>query len=138
MRVPSRPPSPPSPARGEGELGRAALETFGDLFARQIAADEDDAALPLLVFFPRPLVVAVEDHMHALKDEALLVVLKRENALAAQNIGAFLLHQILHPREEFVGIEWLVAFERNRLHVLVVIVLQAAVVMRVLVVMIVI
>ena len=45
--------SPPSPTRGEEKRsGNAALETFGDLLARQIAADEDDAAFALLVLLP--------------------------------------------------------------------------------------
>ena len=31
--------------------------------------------------------VAVEDHVHALKHEALVVVLERQDALAAQDVG---------------------------------------------------
>ncbi len=63
-----------------------------------------------------------------------IVVLEGEDALAAQNVRAFLLHQVLDPRKELVRIERLVAAERNRLHVLVVIVLEPAVGVRVLVV----
>src|SRR5579872_420351 len=114
--------------------GDAALKTFGNGLARQVAADEDDAAFALLVFVPGPLVIAVENHMHALKHEALVVALERQDALAAQNVGPFLLHQVLNPRKEFIWIERLVAFQRNRLHVLVVIVLQAAVMMGMIVV----
>src|ERR1700731_2047400 len=137
---PPHPPRPPPrpPHKGEGEdwrrLRDAALESFGDHLARQIAADEDHAAVALLAVFPGPLVMAGEDHVHALEHEALIIVLERKNPLAAQNVRAFLLHQILHPREEFVRIERLVAPERNRLHVLVVIVLEPAVGGRVLVV----
>src|SRR5208282_2313254 len=124
----------PSPTRGREKRSRhAAFEPFRDLLARQITADEDNPALTLLVFVPWPLVVAVEDHVHALEHEALIVALEREDALAAQDVWAFLLHQILHPREELVGIERLVAAQRNRLHVLVVIVLEAAVMVRLLV-----
>src|SRR5262249_52270853 len=83
----------------------AAREAFPDLILRQLAADEDDAALALFILLPRPLMVAVEDHVHALKRKALVVILERENALAAQNIRPFSLHEILHPGEEFVGIE---------------------------------
>src|SRR5579871_339026 len=114
--------------------GDAALKTFGNGLARQVAADEDDAAFALLVFVPGPLVIAVENHMHALKHEALVIALERQDALAAQNVGPFLLHQVLNPGKEFIWIERLVAFQRNRLHVLVVIVLQAAVMMGVMVV----
>src|SRR6185437_7256554 len=114
--------------------GDAALKTFGDRLARQVAADEDDAAVALLVLVPGPLVIAVQNHMHALKDETLVVALERENALAAQNVRPFLLHQLLDPRKELVGIERLVGFECNRLHVLVVIMLQAAVMMGIIVI----
>src|ERR1700731_4051637 len=140
---PPHPPRPPPrpPHKGEGEderrLRDAALESFGDHLARQVAADEDHAAVALLAVFPRPLVIAVEDHVHALEHEALIVVLESEDAFAAQNVRTFLLHQILHPRKELIRIERLVASQRNRLHVLVVIVLEPAVRMRVLVVVIV-
>src|SRR3984885_9030064 len=109
----------------------AALEPFGDGLARQVAANEDDAAVSLLVFGPWPLVIAVKDHVHALEDKALIVVLEGQDALAAQNVRALLLHQILHPRKELVRIERLVRAQRNRLHVLVVVVLEPAVRMRV-------
>src|SRR5580704_10829851 len=112
----------------------AALESFGDHLPRQIAADEYHAAVALLAVFPWPLVIAVEDHVHALEHEALIVILEGEDAFAAQNVRAFLLHQVLHPRKELVRIERLVALQRNRLHVLVVIVLEPAVRMRVFVV----
>src|SRR5579864_6649090 len=114
--------------------GDAALKTFGNGLARQVATDEDDAAFALLVFVPGPLVIAVENHMHALKHEALVVALERQDALAAQNVGPFLLHEVLNPGKEFIGIERLVAFQRDRLHVFVVIVLQAAVMMGMMVV----
>src|SRR5580692_1310022 len=131
----SRPPPRP-PHKGEGEDWRrlcdAALKPFGDQLARQIAADEDDTAVALLAVFPWPLVVAVSVKIQALEHKARIVVLEGEDAFAAQNVRAFLLHQVLHPREELVRIERLVASQRNRLHVLVVIVLEPAVRMRVL------
>ena len=42
-------------------LGEAALETFGDQLAGQVAADENDAAFALLILFPWPLMIAIED-----------------------------------------------------------------------------
>ena len=71
--------------------------------------------------------IAVEDHVHALEHEALVVVLERQDALAAQDARPFLLHQVLHPGEKLVRVERLVGAERDRLHVLVVIVLEPAV-----------
>ena len=50
---------------------------------------------------------------------------------------AFGLHQFLHPGEKLVGVERFFGVERNRLHVLVVIVLQAVVMMIVAMIMIV-
>src|SRR5437764_3415289 len=115
-------------------FGDAALEAVGDHLAGQVAADENDAAVALLAGLPRPLMIAIENHVHALENEPLIVVFEGENALAAQNIWAFFLHQVLHPGEKFVGIERLVDGECNRLHLLVVIVLEPAVGMRVIVV----
>src|SRR6516165_8187302 len=89
-------------------FGDAALEPLGDHFAGQVAANENDAAVARLAGFPWPLMITVENHVHALEDKALVVVFERENAFAAQNVRAFLLHQVLHPGEEFVGIERLV------------------------------
>jgi hypothetical protein len=60
----------------EQQLRHAAFEAFGDLLARQIAADEDDAAFTLFVRVPCPLVVTVKDHVHALEHETLIVILE--------------------------------------------------------------
>src|SRR5690349_23835764 len=109
----------------------AALEAVADQLAWQVAANKNDAAVAFLVGLPRALMIAVQDHVHALKNEALLVVLERKNAFATQNVWAFLLHQVLHPGKEFVGIKRLVDLQRNRLHFLVVVVLEPALPMRV-------
>src|SRR5262245_7232382 len=115
---------------------RAAGEAFADLVLGQLAADEDDAAFALPARLPRALVVAVENHVHALKHEALVVVLERQDALAAQNARPLRLHKVLHPGEELVRVERLVGLERDRLHLFVMIMFQAAVVaMRVAVIM---
>src|SRR3569832_67366 len=106
-------------------LRHAAGEAFADLLFRHFAADEDDAGEPLLALFPRTLMIAVEEHVHALEDEALWIVLEREDALAAQDVRAFLLHQLLHPREDLVGVYGLFTPERHALHVFVVIVLES-------------
>src|SRR5262245_55169338 len=104
----------------------AARKSFPDPLLRQLAADEDDAAFAFLTVVPGALVVAVEDHVHTLEHEARGVVLERQDALAAQDARPLLLHEILHPGEELVGVERLVGLERHRMHLLVVIVLQAA------------
>src|SRR5579863_2093127 len=75
--------------------------------------------------------VAVEDHVHTLENEALAVAFEGQDALAAQNVRTLFLHQILHPWEKFIRVQRLVALQRNRLHLLVVIVLETAVRMRV-------
>src|SRR5262249_47358056 len=67
-----------------------------------------------------------EDHVHTLQHEALLVVLERQDALAAQNARAFLLHEVLHPGKKLFGVERLLERKRDRLHLLIVIVLETA------------
>ena len=114
-------------------FGVAALETFSDHLSWQVAADENDAAFALLIFFPWPLMIAIEEHMDALKDKTPIVILKGENALATQNVRSFFLHEILDPGEKPVGVERLVGAKRNRFHLLVMVVLQPAVCVRVLV-----
>src|SRR5215813_6151334 len=107
-------------------LRHALRETLADHLLWHVAADEDGAADPLLAILPRPLVVAVEDHVDTLEDEALGVVLEREDALAAQDLRSFLRHQVLDPGKELVRVEPPLGPPRERVHVLVVIVLQAA------------
>ena len=70
--------------------------------------------------------VAVEHHVHALENKALRIVLEREDALGAQDVRPLSLGEVLDERKELVGIERLISRERNRLHLLVVIVLQPA------------
>src|SRR6516225_7379541 len=108
---------------------RAAGKAFPDLVHGQLAADEDHAAFAFLARPPRTLVVAVENHVHALEHEALVVVLERQDALAAQNVRPLDLHELLHPGEKLVRVERPVGLERDRLHLFVVIVFQTAVVM---------
>src|SRR5262249_36880524 len=96
---------------------------------------EDDPALAFFILIPWPLMIAVEDHVNPLEDEARIVVFERKDALAAQNVGSLFLHQVLNPGKELVGIERLFGVERNRLHLLIVIVLEPAMRMRVDVVM---
>src|SRR5262249_29803866 len=110
---------------------RAALEAFPDLALRQIAADEHHAAHALLARLPFALMVAVEDHVHTLQHEALVVILERQDALAAQDVGPLFLHQILHPGKELVGVERPLGRQRDRLHLFVVIVLEPAAAMHV-------
>src|SRR5260370_11143825 len=101
-------------------------EAFPDLCLRQLAADEDDAAFTLLARLPGALVVAVENHVHALEHESLVVVFERQDALAAQNVRPLLLDEVLRPGQELVRIDRVGAPERDRLHLIVVIVLKAA------------
>src|SRR5580704_3540185 len=108
--------------------GHALRKALADHLLRHVAADEDGAAHARLAVLPRPLMVAVEDHVHALENEALGIVLEREDTLAPQDLLPLLRHQVLDPRKELVGIERFVGLERERLHVLVVIVLEPAVI----------
>src|SRR4029077_16810137 len=113
-------------SRNQVPSRQAGLEPLPDLVLRQLAPDEDEAALALLAGLPRPLGIAVGNHLHALEPEALVVILEGEDALAAQNARPLLLNQVLHPGEELVRVERLVGPDRDRLHLFVVIVFQAA------------
>ncbi len=78
---------------------------------------------------PFALRLAVEHHVDALEDEALRVVLERDDALAAQDVRPSLLRQPVDPRHELVGIDVALEPRRDRLHVFVVVVLQAVIAM---------
>src|SRR5215467_3101760 len=91
--------------------GDAAFEALPDLVFRQIAADEDDTAVALLVGAPRALVIAIKDHVHTLKHKTLGVVLERQYPLAAQDIRTVRGDEILNPGKELVGIERLVGLD---------------------------
>src|SRR3954467_2689905 len=82
-----------------------ALEALADLLLGQVAPDEHDPALALLVRAPFALMIAVEHHVHALEHEALRVVLEREDALGAQDVRPLGLCEVLDERKELVGIE---------------------------------
>src|SRR5882672_8979661 len=108
---------------------RAFLEALADHALRQFAADEYDAAFALFAVAPVALMITIEHHVDALEGKALGVVLERQDAFGAENILTLLSHQILDPRKELVRIERLVGFERQRLHILVVIMLEPAMIM---------
>ena len=96
--------------RGDRTLSSRTIRSRSrpDLLLRQMPSDEDQPALALFVVLPRPLMIAVEDHVHALEHEAIRIVLECENSLGAQDRRALLRHQLLDPRKELVGIERLV------------------------------
>src|SRR5262245_42431220 len=104
--------------------GDAVLKALSNSVFWQIAAYENDTTVPILIRAPRPLVIAIEDHVHALKHETLRIVLEPENAFAAEDIGSVFGNQILNPGKELVRIEWPVGLHRNRLHLLVVVMLE--------------
>src|SRR6187455_2554385 len=81
-------------------LGDAAFKALTNSVFGKIAADEDGAAVALFIRTPRPLMVAIEDHVHALEHETLGIVLERNDTLAAQNARAILCDEVLDPRKE--------------------------------------
>src|SRR5215510_11334452 len=85
-------------------LSDAAFKALSDPVLRQITADEDDAAVALLICAPRSLVIAIEDHVHTLKNKTFRIVLERQNTLAAQNIGPVFGDQILNPRKKLIRV----------------------------------
>jgi hypothetical protein len=65
------------PARRIEQSSRdAAFKTRPNCLLREVAANEHGAAETLLILLPRSLVIAIKDHMHALEDEPLVVILE--------------------------------------------------------------
>src|SRR5690606_7003333 len=87
-------------ARGEGAR---------QLFAVEVAADEDETRDARLALTPFTLGIALHDHVHALHDKALLLVRKREDALETQDVRSALLRQLVEPGQQLVRVEQLVA-----------------------------
>jgi hypothetical protein len=72
---------------------------------RQVAPDEHEMAVSWLARLPGALTVSLDQHVNALNDETIGVVLELDDPLEAQNIGPELLDDILDPRNEFLGEE---------------------------------
>ena len=79
----------------------------------------------LLARLPVALQVAVEDHVHALEDEALRLVREGHDALAAQDVRALDLGQVRDPRHELLRVDLAVDLHGDGLHVLVVMMVMA-------------
>src|SRR6185312_15213620 len=109
-----------------GASGGAGEEAFLDFLAVEVAADQHEAAVALFALFPVALVISVEHHVHALDDETLRIVPEGENTLEPQDFWPFIGGKLVHPWKKLIGIERLFRFQRNRLHLLVMIVLQTA------------
>ena len=82
------------------------------LLAVQLTADEDEAAFALFIFLPRALVIALDDHVHALHHVTLGIALEGNDALEAKDIRAVGLGDLLDPREEPLGVH-LAAAQRD-------------------------
>src|SRR5690606_21327497 len=67
--------------------GLARLECLLQPLRIQLPPDEDQAALAPFAFLPRPLMVALDDHVDALHDIALRIILEGDDALEPQDVG---------------------------------------------------
>src|SRR6185437_6958570 len=122
------------PARTCSSRGDAAFKAVADRLLRQFAADEDKPTLARLAVLPFALVIALQHHVHALENVAVVVIGEGENALRAKDLLALGCDQVLQPWHELCRVERLVGLERQGLHVLVVIMLQAVAVIMVMIV----
>ena len=91
----------------------ANLEFLAQLAFRKVPADEDEATFAALIRFSGALRAAFDQHMHALNDEALVVVLHGDDALHAKDIESERLGDILNPGNEPLGVERPVGAERQ-------------------------
>src|SRR5215471_11431872 len=109
----------------------AFLKALADHAFGQFPTDEYDPAFALFAVAPVALMVAVQHHMDALEGKALRVVLECQDAFGAEDVLALLGDQVLDPGEKLVRIQRPVGPERQRLHVLVVIMLEPAMIVTV-------
>ena len=85
-----------------------------ELLAVKFPADEDDAAFAFFIVFPWPLVITLDNHVHALDHIAVIVAVKSDDSLESENVGAFQLGDLFDPWEETLRIDRACA-QRNRL-----------------------
>src|SRR5262249_39021494 len=104
---------------------QAVFEAAFQVLAVEVAADEDKLARALLAVLPGLAPVGIHHHMHALIDVAPRRAVDRQDALAAEDVGAAQLQERAHPFLEFVGIDRPVGSEAEALHPLFVVVVMA-------------
>jgi hypothetical protein len=83
----------------------AAVKALSENVLWQIASDKDQTACFRLAGLPGALMISFEQHVNALNNETIGIVLEVKNALEAQNIGPELLGDLLYPRQELLGDE---------------------------------
>ncbi len=59
----------------------------------------------LFIVLPGALMIAFNDHVHALDDIAFMVALESKDTLQTQDIRPLFLGDFLNPREEFVRVQ---------------------------------
>ena len=86
---------------GSGEAG---LEALGQCRAVEVFADEDEGVLAR-GRAPRGVKLGVEEHMHALENEAVGGALDREHAFAAVDVAALHFEEFADPGVELFAVE---------------------------------
>ena len=69
----------------------------------------------LFIVFPGALMIAFNDHVHALDNIAFMIIFESKDALQAKYIRTLFLGNFLDPWEEFIRIQ-LARTDGNRLH----------------------
>ena len=88
-----------------GILGQTRLESLGERSAIEVFADEDERVTTGLAGFPFAIELGVEEHVHALEDEALVGAFHGEHALHAVDVAAFYAEEFADPLVEFFAVE---------------------------------
>src|SRR5581483_171493 len=78
-------------------LLQAVVEAALEILAVEVAADKHELAGTLLAVLPGRAPVGIHHHVHALIDVAPRRAVDRQNALAAEDVGAAQLQQCAHP-----------------------------------------
>jgi len=85
--------------------GLTGFESVFQLFRVEFATNEHHPAFALFAGFPRALVITFDDHVDPLHYISVVVAVKGDNALQAENVRTVELGYLLDPRKELSRID---------------------------------
>src|SRR5690606_27364024 len=107
---------------------QAFLEPARQRFAVEVLTDENEQVVALAAV-PRAVELRVEEHVHALEDEALLRALHAEHALRSVEVIALGSEELADPGIQLLRVQVAGALDTDRRHFLVVRVLVREIVL---------
>jgi hypothetical protein len=101
----------------------AIFEELAEQRFRQFAADKDDRAFALLIFFPFTREIKARHHVHALENDATWFALDVQNALVAKHLFAVQIDERADVAIHFAHVERAFAFDVEAMNFVVVLVI---------------